>query len=88
MEFKCEYCGKEFTGGVAGRIYRFCGKSCATKAQFDGAYDKTLDWERDGYLWKCPYNNGVHCRNRVCDRCGWNPEVRNERNEKIWEAME
>ncbi len=87
MEFKCEYCGKQFTGGNPSLIYRFCSKSCAGKAKFEGDFDRSLDWKKEGDLWQCPYNEGVHCRSRRCDTCGWNPDVRNERNEKLREAM-
>lgn len=86
MEFVCNYCGKKFTGGNPSLVYLFCSKSCAARGKYEGKFDKSLNWEKEGYLWKCPYNDGAHCRSRVCDRCGWNPEVAKKRSEKIREA--
>lgn len=86
MEFVCEHCGKTFAGKRQGAIYRFCCRDCAAKGRYEGAYDRTLDWKKDGELWQCPYNECVHCRIRVCDRCGWSPDVARMRSEKIQEA--
>ncbi len=34
------------------------------------------EWTRDGFdRWVCWYNEGVSCRDRRCDHCGWNPLV-------------
>lgn len=87
MECKCEHCGKTFTGKNVSHTYRFCSPSCAAHGRDYGNYDKTLDWKKDGGQWQCPYNEGVHCRSRVCHRCGWNPEVIQKRNDVIKEAM-
>lgn len=34
------------------------------------------EWTRDGLdKWICQYNEGVSCKDRRCDRCGWNPLI-------------
>lgn len=34
------------------------------------------EWTKDGLgKWVCRYNEGVSCKDRRCDRCGWNPLV-------------
>jgi hypothetical protein len=86
MEFVCEYCGKTFTMRDIYHNQRFCSKSCAAKGRCEGNFDKYQNWKKDGSLWQCPYNEGVHCQSRVCHRCGWNPEVAQMRSEKIQEA--
>ena len=34
-------------------------------------------------LWKCVNNEHVTCRDRNCEKCGWNPKVAEARLEKI-----
>lgn len=81
MEYFCEYCGKAVTGGKA-----YCSKSCAGRAKFEGDFDRTLQWKTEDGKWVCPYNEGVSCKRRRCECCGWNPEVAKNRSEKIREA--
>lgn len=34
--------------------------------------------------YECPYNEGVLCsKNRICRKCGWNPEVDKARKKKL-----
>lgn len=39
------------------------------------------------YYFACPHNDGVDCRRRTCDNCGWLPEVEAKRKAKIREAF-
>ena len=32
--------------------------------------------------WQCPHNEGVECTKKQCDRCGWNPEVTEQRRKE------
>lgn len=34
-------------------------------------------------LWRCDHNEHVICRDRKCEKCGWNPVVAEARLEKI-----
>ena len=36
----------------------------------------------------CPYNFEVLCTSIKCDKCGWNPEVTEERLEEIRERLD
>lgn len=32
---------------------------------------------------RCPYNDGCHCHQKDCWKCGWNPKVDQARREKM-----
>lgn len=47
-------------------------------------YDRTLKWTQGpSGRWICPYVVNVACSRRRCDRCGWHPQVAEERQQKI-----
>lgn len=47
-------------------------------------YDKSLSWEKgNGGLWNCPYAAHAGCKTRKCATCGWNPQVAEERRNRI-----
>ena len=80
MEFVCKYCGRKFTGGNTSWFYLYCSKSCAVRGRHEN-FDRDLKWTREGDKWVCPYNEGVTCKSRRCDTCGWNPKVAAARRE-------
>jgi hypothetical protein len=38
-------------------------------------------------MWECPYNKSVECSFRKCDRCGWNPEVAEQRRKEFMSKL-
>lgn len=70
----CEYCGKQFETNYS--CTRFCGYPCLQQAK------KHRIKEARGAS-QCPHNNYLICLDKKCDTCGWNPEVAQQRMEKI-----
>ena len=86
-DIRCEFCGEPMVDAKN----RFCSKSCAAKARNGAQYvivDKGFAWTKSmGRLWNCRYQRFVHCEDRNCAKCGWNPEVAKARSEKILESL-
>lgn len=85
-EVKCERCGLVFKTPYKGQ--RFCSHSCANRGanyvpkETKENYDTTLEWNTYYGRWDCPYQEGVGCHVRNCNKCGWNPDVAKARLEK------
>lgn len=78
-EVICERCGIAFKTPY--KEQRFCSHSCANRGakyvpkSTEEHFDDTLEWNTYYGRWECPYQNGVGCHIRSCDKCGWNPVV-------------
>lgn len=85
-ERTCLYCDLKFMTPY--KAQKFCCKTCANRGRYliqeRGDFDRTLSWEKDEEnKWQCPYQDGVSCHSRKCNKCGWNPEVAKSRLDKI-----
>lgn len=70
----CENCGKQFESNYEHK--RYCGYFCYCQAK-----RRRTKEARDNC--HCPHNTEVICLDKKCDTCGWNPEVAQNRMEKI-----
>jgi hypothetical protein len=88
----CPICEAEFRTNVFNKMH--CSHACANKGRAlrasarsaekviqESYYDKSLEWIRTEGRWECPYEGCVSCEVRICDKCGWNPEVAKSRLE-------
>lgn len=90
-KFKCLYCGRIKAVGHKCDITKFCSRRCAAKYRDEAGidyvtedYDERLKWNKSSSkLWICPYAENVECKYRNCISCGWNPQVKAERNRKF-----
>ena len=80
----CKLCGKEFLNTKSNKIYcsRICANIASNRAKRARIKEKISEAGTD-----CPYNDAVHCRERKCNACGWNPAVAQVRAEKIRKKM-
>lgn len=65
-------------------------KSCGCQGRGLGKLDEGMyKWTKEptGGLWNCRYQRFVHCEDRNCAKCGWNPDVAKARSEKILESL-
>lgn len=75
----CPQCGKGFEANRPDKIY--CSDECRVAAGIDRQRERRQ--EKRGMepptelqeLGSCVYNYMVSCGARLCDACGWNPEV-------------
>ena len=83
--YVCEVCGAEFQDDTL-RYRRFCSKNCSNKAHVQRYRDR--EYNKPPEEVPCHYNETVFCTNtKLCNSCGWNPEVAEARREKILKRM-
>lgn len=82
FEFTCEYCGKVVQVEKEWQVQRFCNKSCAASYR----NEKQTGWTKFEDAGECVFQpESVICGKRICNNCGWNPEVAQARLERIME---
>lgn len=82
----CKVCKKPLPVGRR----TLCSDRCTNIAySIQRARDRDADVESDEFLPSCKFNRGVICMEQeTCEKCGWNPEVAEERLWKYVDAHE
>ena len=77
---KCLNCGGVF---FADRERKFCSHRC-NKTYLQRNYRAGIVTRSPN---ECLMNEGVICKKRNCENCGWNPKVARKRKEDILERL-
>lgn len=91
VKITCKVCGKEKWVDIGHAGQKFCSRECVNKGRVlhNEDFDISLQWKLSSKsTWVCPYNEGVTCEKRTCNRCGWKPEVAKARTEEFMETGE
>ena len=69
----CQNCGKEIPVDR-----KYCSSKC------NKAYKRRESYKQSHEL--CLYNDSVECGQKRCSKCGWNPDVMQNRIDRIVES--
>lgn len=74
----CECCGEKFE--TRAKNAKYCSHYCANQRY----YERRVKKKKENKEPRCPNNRWVVCDNQCnCANCGWNPEVAQQRMDKV-----